>query len=158
VRLGVTLSCTQGALRCVDELAKYESADAQPVSTPEAYSFDRVVQLGFLVAHTKAGILYVAPLGSTKEIIEIYRRVWRRDVLVYDRDFYHIPFSTGIGKRLAKIAQANQLLPSRCRPHTHRQGRRWPVAVYREVVAPREVDMMQSGFCAAPTDTLGVTT
>jgi hypothetical protein len=136
VRLGVTLSCPQGVLRCVDELAKYGSADAQPVSTPEAYSFDGVVQLGFLVAQTKAGIPYAAPSGSTKEIVEIYRRVWRRDVLAYDRDFYRSPLPSGIGKRLAKIAQANQLPPSRCRPHINRQGRRWRVAVYREVVAP----------------------
>src|SRR4051794_4640364 len=37
------------------------------------------------------GVPYDAPVGRTKEIIEICRKVWRRERLTYDGKYYKLP-------------------------------------------------------------------
>jgi F420-dependent oxidoreductase-like protein len=53
------------------------------------------------------GVLYDAPVGRTREVIEICRRVWRRERLEYQGRFYTIPLpggqGTGLGKPLKLI-------------------------------------------------------
>ena len=53
------------------------------------------------------GVPYDKPLGRTREIIEICRQVWRREVLTHDGPSYTIPLppeqGTGLGKPLKMI-------------------------------------------------------
>jgi F420-dependent oxidoreductase-like protein len=53
------------------------------------------------------GVPYDAPVGRTREIIEICRSVWRRERLTYDGRYYTIPLppdqGTGLGKALKLI-------------------------------------------------------
>ncbi len=53
------------------------------------------------------GVPYDAPVGRTREIIEICRMVWRRERLVYDGKHYTLPLpadrGTGLGKPLKLI-------------------------------------------------------
>jgi F420-dependent oxidoreductase-like protein len=53
------------------------------------------------------GVPYDAPLGRTREIIEICRMVWRRERLQYDGRYYQLPLpadqGTGLGKPLKLI-------------------------------------------------------
>jgi F420-dependent oxidoreductase-like protein len=53
------------------------------------------------------GVRYDAPVGRTREVIEICRRVWRRERLEYDGEHYTIPLppdqGTGLGKALKLI-------------------------------------------------------
>ena len=51
------------------------------------------------------GVPYDAPIGRTREIIEICRMVWRRDRLAYQGRYYHLPLEggTGLGKPLKLI-------------------------------------------------------
>jgi F420-dependent oxidoreductase-like protein len=53
------------------------------------------------------GVAYDAPINRTKEIIEICRKVWRREVVEYDGRFYKLPLpeeqGTGLGKALKLI-------------------------------------------------------
>ena len=53
------------------------------------------------------GVPYDAPLTRTREIIEICRKVWRRERLVHDERMYQIPLppsrGTGLGKPLKLI-------------------------------------------------------
>jgi F420-dependent oxidoreductase-like protein len=53
------------------------------------------------------GVRYDAPLGRTREIVEICRSVWKREKLVHDGANYQIPVpageGTGLGKPLAII-------------------------------------------------------
>lgn len=53
------------------------------------------------------GVCYDAPLSRTREVIEICRKVWRREVLVHQGEYYQIPLSpeqgTGLGKPLKLI-------------------------------------------------------
>jgi len=51
------------------------------------------------------GVPYDAPLGRTREIIEICRMVWRRERLSYQGRYYHLPLEggTGLGKPLKLI-------------------------------------------------------
>jgi len=60
------------------------------------------------------GVPYTAPLGRTRELVEICRRVWRRERLVYQGRHYQIPLpaqtgtdqrGTGLGKPLKLINQ-----------------------------------------------------
>jgi F420-dependent oxidoreductase-like protein len=48
------------------------------------------------------GLPYDAPLGRTREIIEICRQVWRREPVVHDGDHYHLPLPAGQGTGLGK--------------------------------------------------------
>jgi len=49
------------------------------------------------------GVRYDAPLGRTREIIEICRMVWRRERLEYHGSHYEIPLPGGLGKPLKLI-------------------------------------------------------
>ncbi|WP_067184048.1 LLM class F420-dependent oxidoreductase [Microtetraspora niveoalba] len=51
------------------------------------------------------GVPYTAPLGRTREIIEICRKVWRRERLEYAGKHYTLPLEggTGLGKPLKLI-------------------------------------------------------
>lgn len=53
------------------------------------------------------GVRYDAPLGRTREIVEICRQVWRRERVVHDGKYYKIPLpadeGTGLGKPLKLI-------------------------------------------------------
>src|SRR5690606_21705928 len=53
------------------------------------------------------GVPYTAPLGRTREVIEICRKVWRRERLQYDGRYYKLPLpadqGTGLGKPLKLI-------------------------------------------------------
>jgi F420-dependent oxidoreductase-like protein len=53
------------------------------------------------------GVAYDAPIGRTREIIDICRRVWRREVMEHDGRYYKLPLppeqGTGLGKPLKLI-------------------------------------------------------
>jgi F420-dependent oxidoreductase-like protein len=53
------------------------------------------------------GVAYDAPLRRTREVVEICRRVWRRETLVFEGEHYRIPLpadrGTGLGKPLKLI-------------------------------------------------------
>ncbi|MEW1843946.1 LLM class F420-dependent oxidoreductase [Nonomuraea angiospora] len=48
------------------------------------------------------GVPYTAPLGRTREIIEICRQVWRRERLVHEGKHYTLPLPPGQGTGLGK--------------------------------------------------------
>jgi len=48
------------------------------------------------------GIPYDAPLGRTREIVDICRKVWRREKLTHDGKYYKIPLPEGQGTGLGK--------------------------------------------------------
>ncbi|GHH62421.1 LLM class F420-dependent oxidoreductase [Streptosporangium violaceochromogenes] len=48
------------------------------------------------------GVPYTAPLGRTREIVEICRRVWRRERLTYEGRHYTVPLPAGPGTGLGK--------------------------------------------------------
>ena len=43
-----------------------------------------------------------APLGRTRELVEICRKVWRREKLVHNGRYYRIPLPEGEGTGLGK--------------------------------------------------------
>ena len=45
------------------------------------------------------GVKYDAPLGRTREIVEICRKVWTRERVVHDGRYYHLPLAAGRGHR-----------------------------------------------------------
>jgi F420-dependent oxidoreductase-like protein len=49
------------------------------------------------------GVTYDAPLARTREVVEICRRVWRREVLVHEGVHYRMPLPGGLGKPLKLI-------------------------------------------------------
>ncbi|MGH3874064.1 MAG: LLM class F420-dependent oxidoreductase [Pseudonocardiaceae bacterium] len=49
------------------------------------------------------GVPYTAPLGRTRELVEICRLVWRRERLEYQGRHYRIPLPAGVGKPLKLI-------------------------------------------------------
>lgn len=55
------------------------------------------------------GIPFDAPLGRTREVVEICRQVWRRERVNYDGKYYQLPLpadrGTGLGKSLKLINQ-----------------------------------------------------
>lgn len=55
------------------------------------------------------GVRYDAPLGRTRELVEICRKVWRREKVVHNGRYYKIPLpegeGTGLGKPLKLINQ-----------------------------------------------------
>ncbi len=53
------------------------------------------------------GVPYDAPVGRTREVIEICRMVWRRERLVYRGRYFQLPLEggTGLGKPLKLINQ-----------------------------------------------------
>jgi F420-dependent oxidoreductase-like protein len=48
------------------------------------------------------GVPYDAPLGRTREIVEVCRSVWRRERLVHQGRHYQIPLPEGLGTGLGK--------------------------------------------------------
>ncbi|WP_043638651.1 LLM class F420-dependent oxidoreductase [Nonomuraea candida] len=48
------------------------------------------------------GVPYTAPLGRTREVIEICRQVWRRERVQYDGRHYTVPLPPGEGTGLGK--------------------------------------------------------
>ncbi|MFF3436841.1 LLM class F420-dependent oxidoreductase [Streptosporangium sp. NPDC002721] len=48
------------------------------------------------------GVPYTAPLGRTREVIEICRQVWRRERLTYEGSHYTVPLAAGQGTGLGK--------------------------------------------------------
>ncbi|MCP2338311.1 LLM class F420-dependent oxidoreductase [Actinomadura rupiterrae] len=48
------------------------------------------------------GVPYTAPLGRTREIVEICRKVWRRERLQHEGAHYNIPLPEGQGTGLGK--------------------------------------------------------
>ncbi|MER5649110.1 LLM class F420-dependent oxidoreductase [Streptosporangium sp. NPDC002524] len=48
------------------------------------------------------GVPYTAPLGRTREVIEICRQVWRRERLTYEGRHYTVPLPAGEGTGLGK--------------------------------------------------------
>jgi F420-dependent oxidoreductase-like protein len=44
------------------------------------------------------GVPYDAPIGRSREIIEICRMIWRRDRLAYQGRYYHLPLMKGAGE------------------------------------------------------------
>jgi F420-dependent oxidoreductase-like protein len=75
------------------------------------------------------GVPYDAPLGRTREIIDICRQVWRREVVEHDGRHYHLPLpeeqGTGLGKALKLI--------------THPVRDRIPI--YVAALGPKNVEM-----------------
>ena len=55
------------------------------------------------------GVPFDAPLGRTREVVEICRKVWRRERAQYDGKYYRLPLpadhGTGLGKPLQLINQ-----------------------------------------------------
>ena len=55
------------------------------------------------------GVKYDAPLGRTREVIDICRLVWKRERVVYNGKYYTLPLpadqGTGLGKPLKMIAK-----------------------------------------------------
>ncbi|WP_117214228.1 LLM class F420-dependent oxidoreductase [Allorhizocola rhizosphaerae] len=49
------------------------------------------------------GVPYDAPLGRTREIVEICRKVWRREVVVHHGKHYRLPLDTPLAKPLKLI-------------------------------------------------------
>jgi F420-dependent oxidoreductase-like protein len=53
------------------------------------------------------GVPFDAPLGRTREVVEICRQVWRRERVTYDGKYYQVPLAadrgTGLGKPLHLI-------------------------------------------------------
>jgi F420-dependent oxidoreductase-like protein len=75
------------------------------------------------------GVPYQAPLGRTREIIEICRRIWRREVITHTGDAYTLPLpaerGTGLGKPLKMLTH-----PVRA-----------TIPVYVASLGPRNVEM-----------------
>ncbi|MFC7528453.1 LLM class F420-dependent oxidoreductase [Actinoplanes sp. GCM10030250] len=49
------------------------------------------------------GVRYDAPIGRTREIVEICRRAWRREALIFSGEHYRIPLPGDYGKPLKLI-------------------------------------------------------
>jgi F420-dependent oxidoreductase-like protein len=75
------------------------------------------------------GVPYDAPLGRTREIIDICRQVWRREPVVHDGPRYRVPLppdqGTGLGKALKLINH-----PVRAR-----------IPIYVAALGPKNVEM-----------------
>ncbi len=62
------------------------------------------------------GVPFDAPLGRTREVVEICRQVWRRERVSYEGKYYQIPLPTRPRHRPGQAATADQ---SSCpRPHS----------------------------------------
>ncbi|MDT7635288.1 MAG: hypothetical protein QOI50_7218, partial [Pseudonocardiales bacterium] len=48
------------------------------------------------------GVPYTAPLGHTRELVEICRQVWRRERVQYQGRYYQVPLPEGQGTGLGK--------------------------------------------------------
>jgi len=75
------------------------------------------------------GVPYTAPLARTREIVEICRKVWRRERLVYEGRHYTLPLPPGQGTGLGK--------PLKLINHPVRE--RIPIVV--AAIGPKNVEM-----------------
>ncbi|MCW2667468.1 MAG: putative F420-dependent oxidoreductase, Rv3520c family [Frankiales bacterium] len=48
------------------------------------------------------GVPYDAPLGRTREVVQVCRQVWRRERVVHDGEHYQVPLPAGQGTGLGK--------------------------------------------------------
>ncbi len=69
------------------------------------------------------GVPFDAPLGRTREVVEICRQVWRRERVQYDGKYYQIPLPADQGTGLGKPLQADQS-PCPGRHSDHDRGTR----------------------------------
>jgi F420-dependent oxidoreductase-like protein len=49
------------------------------------------------------GVPYDAPIQRTREVLEICRKVWKRESLQYRGNYYHVPLPDGQGTGLGKL-------------------------------------------------------
>jgi F420-dependent oxidoreductase-like protein len=75
------------------------------------------------------GVPYDAPIGRTKEIIEIARQVWRRERVEHEGRFYNVPLPEGQGTGLGK--------PLKLITHPVRDR----IPVYVASLGPKNVEM-----------------
>jgi F420-dependent oxidoreductase-like protein len=75
------------------------------------------------------GLPYDRPLGRTEEVIEICRKVWRRERVVHDGVSYHLPLPEGEGTGLGK--------PLKLINHPVRER----IPIYVASLGPRNVEM-----------------
>ena len=78
------------------------------------------------------GVPYDAPIGRTREIIDICRQVWRREPVVHDGTYYHLPLPAGQGTGLGKALKLiNHPVRSR-------------IPIYVAALGPRNIEMTAS--------------
>jgi len=75
------------------------------------------------------GVPYDAPLARTREIIDICRKVWRREVVEHDGPKYHLPLPEGQGTGLGK--------PLKLITHPVRSS----IPIYVASLGPKNVEM-----------------
>jgi F420-dependent oxidoreductase-like protein len=75
------------------------------------------------------GVPYDAPLQRTREIIDICRKVWRREVVEHDGPKYHLPLPEGQGTGLGK--------PLKLITHPVRSS----IPIYVASLGPKNVEM-----------------
>ena len=98
------------------------------------------------------GVRYDAPVGRTRELIEICRMVWRRERLSYDGRYYKLPLpadqGTGLGKPLKLInhpvRERIPIMVASVGPKKCRSPPSWPRAGSRSSTCPR-----RRGRCGA---------
>ncbi len=90
------------------------------------------------------GVPYDAPVGRTRELIEICRMVWRRERLDYHGKHYEMPLAggTGLGKPLKLInhpvRERIPIVDRRARTEERRPGRRARRGLAAHLLLPRE--------------------
>jgi F420-dependent oxidoreductase-like protein len=127
MKIGLSLNYSGGFKEAVDQVIELEKVGADIVLVAEAYSYDAVSQLGYLAAKTNTielgsgvfpiytsgpqvvegfhGLPFDAPLGRTREVVEICRQVWRRERVKYDGKHYQVPLPADRGSGLGKPLQ-----------------------------------------------------
>ena len=75
------------------------------------------------------GVKYDAPLGRTREIIDICRKVWRRERVVHDGRYYHLPLPADAGHRPRQAAE------------DHRHPVRDRIPIWIASLGPKNVEM-----------------
>jgi len=119
MRIGIGLGTVTGGRRLSElgsELADFEKAGAEVIFVPELYGLDAVsdgrFELGIGTSGPQViegfhGVPFDAPIGTTRETIEICRRVWRREPLEFSGRRFTVPLppdqGTGLGKPLKMI-------------------------------------------------------
>lgn len=78
------------------------------------------------------GVPYTAPVGRTKEIIEICRQVWRREKVSYDGRYYKLPLPTDQGTGLG--------IPLKLINHPVRES----IPIYVAALGPKNVQLAAS--------------
>ena len=111
------------------------------------------------------GVPYDAPLGRTREIIEICRIVWRRERLQYDGRYYQLPLpagkGTGLGKPLKTIMHPKptiKIYTASIAPAGLRVAGEVADGVLPYLMAPEKADAilkpLREGLAASPGKTL----